>query len=85
MPEKTRTTVVIESHEQTIIRRSRSTITSGEVRPIAEPDEIGQPLEPVIQGKRPSLGECLKTVAMTSVPLLRLLKVTENKPKTRQP
>lgn len=85
MSDKTKTVVVIERHEQTIIRRSRRTIHSGEVRILAEPAELGPPglvrsgraspdKTTVVQEKRPSLGAQLKTVALKVAPLLRRLK-----------
>ena len=69
MTEKTRTVVVIESHEQTIIRRVRRTISA----------QVGTlPSKRPGQEKRKSLGRWWKTVAVKSAtvlaPLARRLK-----------
>jgi hypothetical protein len=78
MPDKTKTTVVIERHEQTIIRRSRRTVTA-HVRTL--------PPERVIQEKRKSPGRWWKTVALKSAtvlaPLSRRLKTRANERKNR--
>ena len=97
MPEKTKTTVVIESHEQTIIRRSRRTISSGEFPIAADPAEQARLSErvssdetkPVVERKRQSLGACLKTIATKSAtvlaPLSHRLKARASERKTKQP
>jgi hypothetical protein len=97
MPEKTKTTVVIESHEQTIIRRSRRTISSGEFPIAVNPAELARlsetvssdQTEPVVEQKRHSLGACLKTIAMKSAtvlaPLSHRLKAKASERKTKQP
>jgi len=84
MTEKTRTVIVIESHEQTIIRRSRRTASSDEVRILAEPAELVPPDETTIQRKRALLGACLKTVALMSATLLRRLKTRTSTTKRRK-
>jgi hypothetical protein len=57
MTEKTRTIVLIESHEQTTIRRSRRTITA---------QVVTLPPERAIQEKRKLLRRWWKTVALKS-------------------
>ena len=92
MPEKTKTTVVIESHEQTIIRRSWRTIRSGEFPIAAELEALARPLgrapaekiEPAVQEKRNSLAACVKTVAMKSAFWLRRLNARAFERRTRQ-
>jgi hypothetical protein len=88
MTDKTKTVVVIEHHEQTIIRRSRRTMSSGEVPIALEPGALGQPLamaqaEPVVREKRQSLGACLKTVAIKGAPWLRRMTARVNERKNR--
>ncbi|HEY2973140.1 MAG TPA: hypothetical protein VGJ48_11565 [Pyrinomonadaceae bacterium] len=88
MTDKTKTVVVIEHHEQTIIRRSRRTISSDEFPIVAETQALARSLartqaEPVVQAKRQSLGACLKTFAMRGAPWLRRLKARANKRKNR--
>jgi len=91
MTEKTRTVVVIESHQQTIIRRSRRTVsgqvlTEGAVaRPSARAPSNAA--ERPVQVKRKSLGRWWKTVALKSAtllaPLSRRLKTKANERNNR--
>ena len=78
MKEKTRTTVVIESHEQTIIRRSRRTI-SEPVAPL--------PAKRLARKHYAWLGAWWKTVALKGVtvfaPWSRRLKTKANERKNR--
>jgi hypothetical protein len=91
MTEKTRTTVVIESHQQTIVRRSRRTV-SGHVlmdgaiaRPLgrARSDETEHP----VQEKRKSPERWWKTVALKGATayttLSRRLKARANERRNR--
>lgn len=91
----TKTLVVIESHEQTIIRRSRRTISSNELLIATAPGTLARPLvrttaeeiTPAVQEKRNSLGVRLKTFARKRVMarLTRRLKIKPNERKTKQP
>ena len=78
MTEKTRTTVVIESHQQTIVRRSHHTISA---------QTVTLPPERAVQEKRNSLGRWWKTIALKSAtvlaPLSRRLKTRANERKNR--
>ena len=91
MPDKTKTTVVIERHEQTIIRRSRRTV-SGQVvddgavaRPSGRASSDGT--ERAVEEKRRSPGRWWKTVALKSAtvlaPLSGRLKARANERKNR--
>src|SRR5262245_32621313 len=88
MTGKTKTVVVIEHHEQTVIRRTRRTMSSGESPIAVEPGALARPLarsqaEPVVREKRQSLGACLKTVVTKSAPWLRRMKARFNERKNR--
>ena len=76
MPDKTK--VVIESHEQTTIRRSRRVISS---------QVVTQPPKRASQENRKSLGRWWKTVTLKSAtvlaPLSRRLKTKGNEGKNR--
>jgi hypothetical protein len=78
MTEKTRTIVVIESHEQTIIRRARRTISA---------QVVTLPPEHAVQEKRKSLGRWWKRVALKSAtafaPLRGLKRSRNGQPKTK--
>jgi len=82
MPDKTKTVVIIESHEQTIIRRSRRVIGSLVVT---------QPPERAGQENRKSLGRWWKTVSLKTAKVLahfrlnlsRRLKTRANEHKNR--
>ena len=91
MPDKTKTVVVFESHEQTIIRRSRRTV-SGQV--LTDPIIARQsgrassyPPEPPVLGK--PKGHWWRTVALKGVTVLaqwsRLLKHGGKDQKNQQP
>lgn len=88
MTDKTKTVVVIEHHEQTTIRRTRRTMSSGDFPIAVEPGGVARPLaraeaEPVVREKRQSLGACLKTVAIKGAPWLRRMKARVNERKNR--
>ena len=78
MTTKTRTRVVIETHEQTTIRRSRRTITA---------QVVTLPSERAIQEKRKLLGRWWKTVALKSAtvfaPLAGLKRRGNGQPKNK--
>ena len=78
MTEKTRTVVVIESHQQTTIRRSRRTVAA---------QTVPLPPERPVQEKRKPLGRWWKTVALKGAivlePLSRRLKTRASKRKKR--
>lgn len=84
MTDKTKTVVVIEHHEQTIIRRTRRTMSSDEFPIAVEPGALVRPLgraavetDRIAQEKRSSLADRLKTIAMKSAPFLRRLKTSK--------
>jgi hypothetical protein len=64
MTEKTKTVVVIERHEQTIVRRSRGTISAQATTQL--------PARPT-QEKRKSLGRWWKTFALKGATVLKPL------------
>jgi hypothetical protein len=78
MPDKTKTIVVIESHQQTIVRRSRRTVIA---------QTVTLPPERTVQEKRKSLGRWWKTVALKTAtvlaPLSSRLKTRANERKNR--
>ena len=65
MTEKTRTVVVIESHQQTIVRRSRRTFTT---------QPVTLPAERPAKKHRAWLGPWWKTVTLKSATVFALLK-----------
>jgi hypothetical protein len=91
MPDKTKTIVVIESHEQTIIRRTRRTV-SGQVliggavaRPLGRASSDAP--EPAVMEK--PKGRWWRTVALKGVtvfaPWSRRLKHSGNERRNKQP
>jgi hypothetical protein len=86
MPDKKKTIVVFETHEHTIIRRWRRTV-SGQVLPegAVPGGQASEATEPVVRRKPKSLGRLLKTAAVKITTVTRRVMRGVRKGRNEQP